>query len=309
MMARLPALLSILLGAFCISFSAVWVKWAAVAPTVSAFYRVFFGFCFLLLICLWRREFHPLNARHLLWGGLCGLLFSLDLYCWHASIHLVGPGLATILGNFQVFVLTAVGVLFLRERLHRPFILSIPLALMGLYLLVGGSWQALGTEYRWGVVLGLLTALCYSGFLLILRKLQSEAQSFSFFFNLMLISGTTAFFLGIFLWLSGASFVIPDSISWLSLLALGLMSQTIGWALISGGMPRLRASLTGFILLLQPLLSFFWDVLLFHRPTSVINWVGVTTTLLALYLGMQSGRKEACPQPIHSIAEETQYER
>ncbi|MGE4560409.1 MAG: DMT family transporter [Desulfobulbus sp.] len=289
--ARLPGLASILIGAFCISFSAVWVKLASVESTVSAFYRVFFGFLFLLLICILRGEYHPFNRRHLLWGLVCGLLFALDLYCWHASIRFVGPGLATILGNFQVFVLSAVGVLFLGERLHLRFLLAIPLALLGLFLLVGGSWQTLAAEYRWGIVLGLLIALCYSGFLLILRQLQTEAGEFSFYYNLMLISGASALFLGIFLGGTDTSLAIPDRTSWLSLLALGLLSQTIGWALIAGGMPRMRASLTGFILLFQPLLSFLWDVLLFHRPTGMINWAGVAGTLFALYLGMESGRK------------------
>lgn len=291
MTARLPGLASILIGAFCISFSAIWVKLASVESTVSAFYRVFFGFLFLLLICILRGEYHPFNGRHLLLGLVCGLLFALDLYCWHASIRFVGPGLATILGNFQVFMLSGVGVLFLGERLRLRFLLAIPLALLGLFLLISGAWQDSGAEYRWGIVLGLLTALCYSGFLLILRQLQAEAGEFSFYFNLMLISGASAFFLGVFLGATGASLAIPDRISWLSLLALGLLSQTIGWALIAGGMPRIRASLTGFILLFQPLLSFLWDVLLFHRPTSMINWAGVAGTLLALHLGMGAGRE------------------
>lgn len=289
---RLSPLVSILIGAFCISFSAVWVKLAAVPSTVSAFYRVFFGFLFLLSICVARGEYHPLRKQHLLWGLLCGLLFALDLYCWHASIRFVGPGLATILGNFQVFILTGSGLLFLREQIRLRFLLAVPIALIGLYLLVGSPWHALGADYRWGIVLGLMTAVCYSGFLLILRKLQVEALDFSFFFNLMLVSGATAVFLGLFLVFNGASFAIPDRISWVALLSLGLLSQTIGWVLIAGGMPKLRASLTGLVLLFQPLLAFLWDVLLFDRPTTAANWMGVTVTLLALYLGMQSGQKE-----------------
>lgn len=283
---RLSPLVSVLIGAGCISFSAVWVKLTTVPPTVSAFYRVFFGFFFLLAICLARREYHPLRPRQLLWGLLCGLFFALDLYCWHASIQFIGPGLATILANFQVFILAGVGLLFLGERIHLRFLLAVPIALGGLYLLVGNSWQSLGTDYRWGIVYGLLTALCYSGFLLILRKLQQEAPSFSFFFNLMLVSGASALFLGLWLGGTGSSFVIPDRINWMALLCLGLFSQCIGWALIAGGMPRLRASLTGLMLLAQPLLSFVWDVMFFDRPTTLLNWVGVTGTLLALYLGM-----------------------
>lgn len=283
---------SILIGAFCISFSAVWVKLATVPAMVSAFYRVFFGFLFLLIICAARGEYHPLKKQHLAWGLLCGLLFALDLSCWHASIRFVGPGLATILGNFQVFIVTGFAILFLQERVRLPFLLAIPIALIGLWLLVGSPWLALGAEYRWGIVLGLLTAVCYSGFLMILRKLQAEAVAHSFFFNLMLISGTTALFLGSFMVITETSFAIPDRISWVALIALGLLSQTVGWSLIADGMPRLRASLTGLVLLFQPLLAFLWDVLLFDRRTTVFNWTGVTITLLALYLGMRAGQKE-----------------
>jgi drug/metabolite transporter (DMT)-like permease len=286
------SLRQILAGAFCISFSAVWVKLARVDPVASAFYRVFFGFVFLLIICGVRRELHPLNRRHLLWGGCCGALFALDLACWHASIRLIGPGLATILGNFQVFLLTAFGMLFLGERLRLAFFLAVPVAVVGLALLVGGPWHALGAAYQWGIVLGLLTAVWYSGFLLILRKVQVESTNVSFFFNLMLISGSTALFLGIFMTFAGISFVIPDRISWGALIALGLLSQTVGWVLIAGGMPGLRASLTGLVLLFQPLLAFCWDVLLFARPTTTANWMGVAITLLALYLGMRAGEDE-----------------
>ena len=74
-------------------------------------------------------------------------------------------------------------------------------------------------------------------------------------------------------------------------LSSSLLSQTLGWALIAEAMSQIRASLTGFILLVQPLLSFLWDVLFFHRPTSTVNWIGIAATLLAFYLGMQSGRK------------------
>jgi drug/metabolite transporter (DMT)-like permease len=50
-------------------------------------------------------------------------------------------------------------------------------------------------------------------------------------------------------------------------------------------LPAVFASLAGFILLLQPSLAFVWDVLLFQRPTSLMNWVGVSIVLFAIYLG------------------------
>ena len=40
-----------------------------------------------------------------------GVFFSLDLWFWHRSIIYIGPGLSTLLANFQVFILMLVGIL------------------------------------------------------------------------------------------------------------------------------------------------------------------------------------------------------
>jgi drug/metabolite transporter (DMT)-like permease len=67
----------------------------------------------------------------------------------------------------------------------------------------------------------------------------------------------------------------------------------VGWLLISHGLPHLRISLSGLILLLQPALSFLWDVIFFSRPTSGLNWVGVAIVLGAIYLGTLGARVRA----------------
>ena len=101
----------------------------------------------------------------------------------------------------------------------------------------------------------------------------------------MLLSGLCAFILSGHMLISGIPFSIPSTKALLSLVALGLFSQTIGWLLITNSMPKMRASLTGLILLLQPTLAFVWDVLLFNRPTELMNWFGVFVTIFAIYLG------------------------
>ena len=163
--------------------------------------------------------------------------------------------------------------------------MSIPLAFSGLFLIVGIDWGRLDAHYRTGVYCGIAAALCYASFLLSLRKLQTDHLGISFFYVLTLVSLVTAFLLGIEIWREGHSFRIPDLQSWLALLALGLFSQALGWILITNALPCLRASLSGFILLLQPALAFVWDVLLFHRPTDLTNWVGVVLALAAIYMG------------------------
>jgi len=269
-----------------ISFSGVWVKVAHVTPTIAGFYRVFFGGIFLLMAAVWKREISWRGWRHIILAFLCGFFLALDLFFWHTSIHYIGPGLATLLGNLEVFLITAIGVVFLGEKIGLKFIFAVIMAITGLFLIVGLQWDQLGHQYKTGVYLGLATAVVYTGFLLALRKLQSDQTGVSVFYGLMFVSFTTGLFLGLKAHLSADTFVIPDLQSWGALVVLGLLSQAIGWILITNALPRVRASLVGLNLLLQPSLSFIWDVLFFHRETSVVNWIGVIIVLSAIYLGM-----------------------
>jgi drug/metabolite transporter (DMT)-like permease len=290
-------MLSLIVGAVMISLSGVWVKVAHVAPNVSAFYRVFFGGIILLGAALSRRELKWPGARQLMWFLVCGLLFAVDLWLYHYSIQYIGPGLGTILPNFQVFILAAVGILFLKEPLRPAYILSLPLAFVGLFMIVGIDWSHLEHGYRIGIYYGLAAALCYAGFLLSLRKLQADQMGVSFFYVLMMVSFVTAVYLAAEIIHKHDSFQIPDLQSLLALAALGLLSQSAGWILITNALPKIRASFSGLILLLQPALAFVWDVLFFQRPTSPVNWLGVLVALAAIYLGMaeQSPNNRSMP--------------
>lgn len=282
----------VLIGAFMISFSAVWVNIAEVPPTTSAFYRVFFGTIFLLAAALYKGELQKLRLLAVLPYAFCGLAFALDLFFWHASILYIGPGLATIIGNFQVFLMAACGVLFFGEKLRLRFLLSLPLAITGLLLVVGFNWSALSPSYRTGILFGLLTALCYTVFLLSLRRIQSANNGSSRFAPLMFVSLFSALCLGGSLLTTGTSFAIPTVTSGVALVCLGLFSQSIGWILIANAMPKIKASFTGLVLLLQPSLSFLWDVLFFSRPTTAVHWLGVTITLSAIYLGLTGSSRK-----------------
>ena len=141
--------------------------------------------------------------------------------------------------------------------------------------------------------LGLLAAVFYAGFLLILRKTQRSDNHSSFFFTLMLISFVCTIFLALKMVLYGDPFIIPDTQNLYILLSLAFFSQVLGWLLIANNMPLIRASLTGFILLLQPALSFIWDVLFFSRPTDMTNWMGVIVTLAAIYMGVTGNLKKS----------------
>jgi drug/metabolite transporter (DMT)-like permease len=284
---------TVLVGAFMISFSAIWVKLSDVPPTTSAFYRVFFGFAFLLTPWLCSSTRMRQLSKIILPSIACGFTFALDLHFWHLSIRFIGPGLATIIGNFQVFLMAGCGFLFFNEKLLLRFLFAMPLAFFGLFLVIGFNWSALDTNYRQGVFYGFLTAMAYTIFLLLLRKIQVNAPKDDRYSPLLLLSFFTALFLAIYMVFCDITFDIPTIKSGVALVSLGLLSQAVGWLLIGSSMPKIPASFTGLILLLQPSLSFIWDVLFFSRPTTPLQWIGTIITIWAIYLGLTgSGRNQ-----------------
>src|SRR5690349_13894159 len=199
--------LELVLGAVAISFSAVFVKLVHVAPTVSGFYRMFFGGLVLLGVLLWRREFPRLKPGAWAMLMLAALCFGLDLFFWHRSILYVGPGVATLLANFQVFVLAAVGVLFLKEHRSLPQWLAIVMAMGGLALLVGADWTHLPPLYHRGVILALVSAVAYAGYLLALRSTRGAQTGYSYGV-ITIISLATAVMLAVSVVSEGESFAI-----------------------------------------------------------------------------------------------------
>ncbi|HEY6985933.1 MAG TPA: DMT family transporter, partial [Rhodanobacteraceae bacterium] len=142
------ALIEMIAGAAAISTTSLFVKVAHVGPTVSAFYRMAFGGCMLLIGLIALGQWRRVALSDLGWLLIPGTAFAADLMLWHRSILYVGPGLATLLGNFQVFLMALAGFLIYRERLGWHFLFGVALAFVGLYLLVGLDWSDVGAQYH-----------------------------------------------------------------------------------------------------------------------------------------------------------------
>jgi len=282
-----PGTLFLIAGAVSISFAAVFVELVDVLPDLSALYRMLFGGTALTLLALQQKQrFFP-GWRAFAFQLLAAFCFAGDLVVWHRSIVIVGTGLATLLANFQVFLLTLVGILFLRERPSKMRLLAIPVALLGLYFVVGLDWQDLDPDYQKGVLLGLLTAVFYGSYILILPETQRRGVPPTHFANLASISLMTALLLGIHSWRSGSLELVHGAdLGWLLLYGLGC--QALGQILLYKGRLLSVPSKVGLVLLLQPTLAFVWDSLIFGRSPRIQQMLGAGLALFAIWMGTRA---------------------
>ena len=272
-------------GAAMISFSPVFVNLVSVSPTTSGFYRVLFGGTALAMFMLLTGRKLALSRPAWVAIIFSAIFFALDLWFWHRSIIFVGPGLATLLGNMQVFFMMAAGVLFFGQRPTARQVGAVPLAIIGLVMVVGPDWDGLNTDYKAGVLLGLLTAITYAGYMLFMRQARLHSSYAVPIREVAVMSLLVSLMLGAAALFEGESLVIATAEDAVWLLAYGLLCHAVGLMFIASSLAKVTTAEVGIALLLQPLLSFIWDILFFDRSLNVFEGLGAVIALLAIFLG------------------------
>jgi drug/metabolite transporter (DMT)-like permease len=267
------------LGALVIAFSAILVRLAEVTPATSAFFRCAYAVPLLgLLAWIERRKYGPRPRKQRLLTLGAGVLFAADLIFWHYSIAAVGAGLATVLGNIQVVLVALLAWMALGERPGNRTLAAIPIVFTGVVLISGVVGAgAYGEDPALGVVYGVLTAISYAVFLLILRQGNTDLRRPAGpLFDATLVAAVACALAGVAI---GDIDWVPDleAQAWLVLLALS--SQVLGWLLISVSLPRLPAALTSVILMLQPVASVFLGAVLLSEAPSAVQLSGVAIVL------------------------------
>lgn len=278
-----PAL-SAAAGAVVIAFSAILVRLAEVSPSTAATFRCAYALPVLALLAVReRRRFGPRSPRERGLALGAGVFFACDLTAWHYAIGAVGAGLATVLANLQVVLVGLLAWVSLRERPAPRLLASIPVVLGGVVLISGviGS-GAYGEDPLLGVVFGVLTALSYALFILVLRQGNADLRRpagplFDATFSAAILCALGGLALGRLDPVPG-----PQSQAWL--ITLALTSQVLGWLLISVSLPRLPAALTSVILTLQPVGSVLLGVILLGESPSAVQATGVAVVIAGVVL-------------------------
>jgi drug/metabolite transporter (DMT)-like permease len=276
--------LTAVLGALTIAFSAIFVSLANVSPATAAVFRCAYALPPLLVLALLERRRFGVRAegqRRLAW--IAGVFFAVDLVLWHHAIQEVGAGLATVLGNTQVVIVPIAAWLFLRERPGGRVAVSVPLVLIGVVLISGVlDDEAFGRDPILGVLFGIGTGIAYAGFLLVQRGANADSRRPAGpLFDATLSAAIASLLIGLPL---GEVNVVPTwpAHGWLILLALGV--QVVGWLLISISLPRLPAAVTSVVLTIQPVGSVLLGIWLLSEAPSGFQLLGVLFIIAGLLL-------------------------
>jgi drug/metabolite transporter (DMT)-like permease len=216
-------------------------------PVTTGFYRMLFA---TLLLGAWlalRRERVPFRGRAAVVAVAAGVFLGLDLAMWHTSIVLTTVAMATLLVNTTPLYVGLWAALVERVRFEARFLLGALLALAGTVLLLGVPQTGAG-DLR-GAALALAAALCYAGYLLLMRDARRGTATAPLLF---LSSASATATLGLAAAVRGDAFAGFSAGSWGAMLGAAVLSQLGGQMGVVWSLRYLPATVTSVALLAQP---------------------------------------------------------
>lgn len=276
------AALAALTGAALIGLAPILVRWSELGPQASNLWRFLFALPILALMTARAPALRPTQIRWLLLGGV---LFGFELSLWAGALFLTTIANATLLANMTPVFAAVFGWVLFKERLAGAAILGGLTALSGAIVLALARAQAgagpASPEAGWlGDSMGLIAALGYAGYLLIVRSLGREVSVWAVMFWATL--SAAAYALAMSLIFEDA--LLPQTLrGWAVLAALGLVTQLGGQGLIAYGVGRLPIVVSTVLLWMQPLAAAALSWVFFGEALGPMAFVGAGLVLAGIF--------------------------
>ncbi len=291
-----------LAGAVAISFSPVFYIYSDTNPSTGAFFRMLYALPALALLAYLVRKSDTRSSRTRWTAFGAGLILAPDMLAYHSSMIFIGIGIATLIGNSQVIIVTLASWKLFGEKPNQAILISLPVVIIGLALISGiADTDPYGEDPVKGVVFGTMAAFFYSSFLILFRYSNRElAPSSSVQLDATAGAALGLLVLGLLPLSSMAIEPMELQPTWPGhgwLIVLAMLCQVAGWLAIAHALPRLPAAHTSFAILLQPVLTLVWGYVILHQEghsqNQVIGIFLVLAAIIAVTLYGSVGGSEA----------------
>ncbi len=276
-----------------IAWSAIFVRWADIPGSASAFYRVFIAACILLP---WRAARQPAGAkrrapgrRAWLMAVAAGVFFGLDLAFFNTAIMRSSAATTSLLGsNAPVFV--GLGSwLLLRRRPHRLFWAGLAASTIGIALMIWAGAAASSAApgdaaVRHDVIgdlMAIAAALCFAGYILAVAEARNSMDTLTLNAIAMAVSTATLFPICLAI---GAPLWNYPAATWTALLWLGVVSQVGAYLAIAYALGHLPATIVSVGLLAQAPLTALLAATLLHERLAPLQLIGGALVLGGIYI-------------------------
>src|SRR5438105_10618051 len=242
------AMAALLFGALAIGAAPILVRLTETGAAAAGFWRLTFALPMLAAIG-WRSEGRILGKASPAMI-VAGVMFALDLGCWHYGIRFTSVANATVLPNLTPVLVTIAGWLFFKERPRRVFLVGMTAAVGGaaLMALATSSGRSPGANPHLGDFLSTATAVWYGLYFLAVRQARARSSATQVMTWSSLVGAPILLALALLL----KEDLLPAGPGgWAALVGLGVV-HVAGQGAIAWALGRLPASTAAVVVLIQP---------------------------------------------------------
>lgn len=255
-----------------------------------AFWRLLVSMVIFALLARIFRQSFPSSKKAIAFALVSGVALGLDLALWHESIRSVGPGISTLLNSLQIFFLAFIAFIYFGERQTKIQLVSLIMASLGVMLIASPEFSRNDTA-MWGFVSGIASGACLALSMVYVRRTHEVAKVAIFpMMTIVGIGGALSLLPMMLIWDWGQ--IMPTTLSeWGWILVYGTVMQCLAWGLIGYSIPRLALSLTGLLLLSEPVAALLIDYFWLNKLIDGLQWGGALLVMFAIYLGSVGAKK------------------
>ena len=278
--------LTLFLGVFALSTSAIFVKLAGAPSSITAFYRLFFALLFLLPLLLldkaYWQDLRSLSRRQWQTGLLSGLFLAIHYILWFESLNYTSVASSTVIVTLQP-LFSFVGSYFLfKERFSTGAIISSIVALIGSFIIAWGdfqiSMQALYGDLLAFIAAGFITAYFFIG--------QHMRQKLAVVPYSILGYAASAFFLAVYALTQQLSFIDYSQSTWTAFLGIAFISTILGQMLLNWLLKWLSTSVISMSILGETIGTCILAYFILGEIITLRQGIGIIVTLFGLGLFM-----------------------
>jgi drug/metabolite transporter (DMT)-like permease len=284
---RLRAYAALVVAIAGISWSAIFVRWAGVPGTASAFYRVVIAGAVLIPVRLVMGGRKPVSSRAAALAIAGGVFFALDLALWNTAVLRTQAAVASVLGNNTPFFVGMMSWLILRRRPAAAFWIGLALALAGCLIVMSADLRrGAANGSLSGDLLALAASIFFAAYLMTTERIRESMDTLTF--NALAIAGSiaTLFVLCLVLRLPLTGY---SRHAWLALAGLGIISQLVAYFALVYALGHLPATITSVGLLAQVPCTAVLAMLLLGEPLAAVQIAGAAVVLAGIYVVNREG--------------------
>mgnify|MGYP000884167931 FL=1 len=281
---RIPSLspyITLAFGILGLSMTGIFVRWAQAPGTVTAAYRMAFSALVLTPFVLRRGIEKPEKGSKLVWLiPLAGLFVALDHGTLNTAIGLTRIANCTLLNNIAPLWVALFALIVWRERLHKWFWVGLSLTLAGAVIILGYDFFK-HPQLGWGDGFALLSSFFYAGYFLVTQSGRTKVSALQYIWMVNLVSAILLFAYNLVVGNPLTGYPVQ---TWLTFLAVGVVSQTVGYFSVTYALGHLPASVVSPTMVIQIVVTALLAIPLTGEKLSAVQLAGGLTILAGILL-------------------------